>query len=171
MRSWAHAWGTLLTAPLLVVASASASAGAAPGTRAHPYKKGAAVTIDGFRVRVVSVNRNAWPRLRANASNRPPEAGTTYVTVTLRAKSRLPVASVPFVNGTLNAVGPSKLVHSSVVQSCGVISNDVANADLVSAGATVRQNACWQVSTLDAPSLVMFYDRYDGRRPIYFSLK
>ncbi len=144
---------------------------AAPGSRDDPYPVGAVVKMDGFTVRVVSVDPDAWPRIRSgDPSNSPPQAGAAYVLVTIRATNHGDSPGIPFVNGLLQASGRSRVTYNPLADGCGTIPSDVADIDAVSPGASVIEHACWEVEQADVPSLLMYYESYDGGPKTFFAL-
>jgi hypothetical protein len=162
------ALGLVLALALLPVATAAADA----GTRAHPYKRGALVRVDGFAIRVLSIDTNAWKSIRLQGSgNRAPAPGRTDVLVTMRATNRTRLQGIPFVDGELGAMGRFGNAYSSLTGTCGTISRDVSAIDPVLPGKTVVVRTCWQVPTYDAKSLVMSYAPYDGSRKAFFALR
>ena len=180
VRGFAQHGNTRLTAcslalivALLLVGPAAAGTGAGTGTRSHPYKRGTVVKMkDGFWVRVVSVDRHAWRRLMSQSrSNRPPRLGETYVMVTIRATNHGKEQGLPFVDGLLEAVGPSHARYDPFEDGCGVIPSDVENIGAVAPGATAVANACWEVDSSDAASLLMDYTPYAGAGSSFFALR
>lgn len=158
-----------LVLALLLVTSAAADV----GTRAHPYKLGALVRMDGFAIRVLSVDTNAWrsPLRLTRSRDRAPVRGRKDVLVTMRATNRARVQGIPFVNGTLGAIGIATDTYSSLVESCGAIAGDVSTISPVPVGKTVVVHTCWQVPDFEVKSLVMYYAPYDGSRKKYFALR
>jgi hypothetical protein len=150
-----------------------APAGAAMGTREHPYKRGAVVTVDGgFAMRVLSIDSNAWTSARLKRSGgRPPLPGRSDVLVTMQATNRTRADGLPFIDGTLGAIGASGIAYSSITGSCGSIAGDVSSISPVPPGKTVLVYTCWQVSKLDVASLVMFYAPYEDPHRTYFALR
>jgi hypothetical protein len=167
VRGFVALGAVLVTAvALLPVATAAVK----PGTRANPHDRGARVRVDGFVIRVLSTDTNAWTSIRGSG-NRAPARGRTDVLVTMHATNRAGLPGIPFVNGELGAVGRYGTTYSSLVGSCGTIARDVTAIDPVAPGKTVVVRTCWQVPRLDARSLVMSYAPYDGSRTIYFALR
>jgi hypothetical protein len=150
-----------------------ATAAAKPGTRAHPYKRGALVRVDGgFAIRVLSTDTNAWRSIQLQGSgNRAPAPGRSDVLVTMRATNRSRIQGIPFVDGELGAIGRFGNTYSSLTSTCGTITRDVSAIDPAPPGKTVIVRTCWQVPTFDAKSLVMSYAPYDDSRKTYFALR
>ena len=71
----------------------------------------------------------------------------------------------------LGAIGASGASYSSLVGSCGRIKADVSSINSLASGKSAIVHTCWQVSTRDAASLVMYYASYDGSHKTYFSLR
>jgi hypothetical protein len=163
----------MAAAGCVLAVCASVAVAARPGSRNNPYAFGAAgVMPDRFAIRIVSVNRQAWPVLEAaNASNRPPGPGRTYVLVTMRATNRGKRANIPFDDGITAAVSRSGASYNTLANRCGRVPTDVANIDVVPPQHTVTARTCWAVPTAEAASLVMFYKTYDGAPGPYFALR
>jgi len=167
LRRWPVAF---LPLPLSLASVALASAGL--GTRTNPVKFGASVEEGGLATRVVAVDTDAWPSLkRTSPANRRPPAGASDVLVTIQATNHTKTAQIPFVNGTLNAIGASGRTYSSLTLSCGAIPTDVSSISPVPAEKTVAVHTCWQVANLDLKSLVMYYAPYSQGRKVYFALR
>jgi hypothetical protein len=158
--------------PLVLALLAVGPAAADVGTRAHPYKRGALGSVDGFAIRVLTIDSNAWrsPVLE-RARDRKPVPGRRDVLVTMRATNRAKVQGIPFVNGTLGAIEASGAAYSSLIESCGPITGNVSSIDSVPPSKTVIVHTCWQVPNRDAKSLVMYYAPYDGSHKTYFALR
>ncbi len=157
--------------PLLLALLLAAPAAGSVGTRANPYRLGSLVREGGFAARVLAVDTNAWRSLRrANPAARRPAPGFSDVLVTIRVTNRTKTAGIPFVDGALDAVGPSRERYTSLTDSCGTIPGDVSSISPVPAGKTVTVHACWQVWTLDVRSLVMYFAPYGSGRTTYFAL-
>ena len=155
---------------LLMLMAAPALANS--GTHADPYARGTlANSIDGFAIRVLAVNTDAWPVIRsAGASNRRPFLGSTDVLVRIEAINRGRDAGIPFVSGTLNAVGRAGTPYTPFARGCGVIPRDVSTISPISPGKSAVVNVCWQVDDSDVDSLLMVYEPYQGARNVYFAL-
>jgi hypothetical protein len=160
-------YAVVLFVASLVVSAASAE----PGAETHPYKRGVAANVDGFSLRVHSVNTHGWPRIKAASElNAPPKAGTAYVLVTLRMTNRGKSPAIPLVNGVLKAAGKSKATYTPFDPGCGVIPSNIQSLTAVLPGKSVTANTCWQVKKSDVPSLLMFYESYAGTAHTYFAL-
>jgi len=169
--TWLPRWPVALV-PLVLALFLVALAHAGDGTRTNPVKFGAVVEEGGFATRVVAVDTNAWRSLkRTSAANRPPPLGFSDVLVAIQATNHTKSAQIPFVDGTLNAIGASGRSYSSLTLSCGAIPTDVSSISPVPARKTVVVHTCWQVADLDLKSLVMYYAPYSGGRKIYFALR
>ena len=91
--------------------------------------------------------------------------------VTIRATNHGTTQGLPFVDGLLEAVGPSQASYDPFEQGCGVIPRDVGSIGAVAPGATAVANACWKVANSDAASLLMYYKPYAGARSLFFALR
>jgi hypothetical protein len=160
----------LVTALVAVLICGAAAAAVAPGSRHDSTTRDLTVRIGGFDVHVVGKTLNAWPTLRFyNASSLRPGPGLTDVMVTLRAVNRGSDGAIPFVSGTLEAIGKTN-VYTPFAQSCGSIPNDYQNVNVVPPNHSVAVSVCWQVKKADGPALRMFYENYAGGERTFFGL-
>ena len=121
-------------------------------------------------MRVVAAQRKAWPQLAALGDPRP-VPGATDVLVRMRVTNRSRLPAIPFVDGTLDAVGRSTIVYESLAQSCGALPHDYQSSDTLGPGESAVVTTCWQVARADAASLLMWYDRYAGGGRTFFALR
>jgi len=134
------------------------------GTRANPWPVGAQAGDSTWKLKVNSVNFDAWPLIQAaNMFNSPPPAGAVDVlaslTVSYVGSSN---ASLDFdFHINLGTVGASGVVYRSYIQSCGVEPDpNILDFTTLLQGATVTYNECWQVPTSDIPTLALYYDQW-----------
>jgi RTX calcium-binding nonapeptide repeat (4 copies) len=142
-----------------------------PGTtRDNPIPIGTAATLsDGWRISVVAVTPDATQAVLAeNQFNDPPVSGKQFFLVTVTATYTAAGSSSFDGFFRLRAVGPSAVSYATFTDSCGVIPNDISNAETFTGG-TITGNVCWQVLTSDASGLVM-YDDPGLAQNIYFAL-
>ena len=108
---------------------------------------------------VVAVNSDARAEVLAeNQFNDPPQEGSQFYMVTVRAKY-LGEGSDRF-NASLKAVGQSSVVHTD---SCGVLPNDLFFTPEVFTGGEISGNVCWEIAETDAESLEMFAETLGSR--------
>ena len=135
--------------------------------------KGEEIAEDHFEIMVIDVVPDATSMVLAeNQFNDPPEAGSQFFMVTLRAKYLGP-GSTTFDGGfRLRAVGTKGIVYTTFEDSCGVVPNELTDPELFTNG-TIEGTACWQIASSDADSLIMFLDEhflsFTGER-VWFSL-
>jgi hypothetical protein len=172
VRLWAGVAAVISALALSAAAFGSAATGST-GTRTDPFKRGAVVLVGGgFAVRVVSVDTKASRMLAAGTDGiRGAPPGQTDVLVTMRATNRAKVAGIPFVDGSLGAIGAAGAPYSSLTESCGTVPSDVSTISPIPAGKSETVRTCWQVVKLDADTLVMFYEPYSGAPRMYFALR
>lgn len=146
----------------------------AVGTRENPVPKGTPVNLgDGWQVKVTSVDANATQQvLQRNSFNKSPTEGQQFFIATLQATFN-GQSSAKFDGGfRMRAVGAAAVSYSTFDNPCGVIPNEIADAETFTGG-TITGNLCWAIRSSDADSLVM-YDTGAGfstpAKRIYLSL-
>ena len=137
------------------------------GMREKPVPLGTSMRLgNGWEMTVVAVNPDASTEVLAeNQFNDPPQDGSQFYMVTVRAKY-LGEGSDRF-NVSLKAVGQSAVVHTD---SCGVLPNDLAFTPEVFTGGGISGNVCWEIASTDAESLEMFFDPWISGERIWFAL-
>jgi Ca2+-binding RTX toxin-like protein len=145
---------------------------AQPGTtRENPVPRGVTVTLgDGWQVRVDAVNPNATDAVLAeNMFNDPPAPGKQFFIATLTATYSGAGSSRLDGSFRFRAVGASAVSYTTFNDSCGVIPNDMPDTEVFTGG-TISGNICWQVTSGDASTLVMYDDPLLDAQRIYFAL-
>lgn len=71
----------------------------------------------------------------------------------------------------LRVVGPKSVSYSTFDNSCGVIPDEITDAEVFSGG-TIEGNVCWAVKEEDAENLVMYDDplSFDDVERVFLSL-
>ena len=143
------------------------------GSRGNPIPFGQAVRVDSWEISVVKTVPDATKDvLQENPWNDPPEKGSQFFMVSVKAKY-LGSNSARFDGSyRLRALGPSGLVYTTFENSCGVIPNELSDPELFRGG-QIEGAECWQIASEDADSLVMIlYPDFlsDGKR-VWFSLQ
>ena len=134
-----------------------------------------ATLSDGWRLQVVSVVPNANSAVQGyRPLNRAPAGGNQYFMVQVRVTRAVPTAP-PFLGEIrLRAVGDQGGFYSGITQSCGSVPGGLSGPEGFS-GDTGTGNVCWQISTADADSLVLFdnvsYSPMDPSQRVFFALK
>lgn len=158
--------GAVAIAGLAIVGSATAD-------RKHPVPKGkSAKTSEGWVVRVMKTDRDAWPEIHAeNEFNDPPKPGQKMVMVTIRATwmGKEETGSPIMLVALLKSVGRSNVGYSAS-NSCGVLPGSLTEHDDVFKRGTITGTVCWQVRARDTRSLVMYADTFITGKPVYFAL-
>ena len=113
--------------------------------------------------------------LRENSFNDPPEQGNQFHIVRVKAKYLGPGSAHFDAGGRLKALGNRSVVYQTFGegQSCGVIPDSFDSYRELFTGGEIEGNECWQISSDDADSLIMFLeaDHYSGEPRIWFSLR
>ena len=111
--------------------------------------------------------------LDENPLNDPPEDGSQFYIVRVRAMYLGPDSTQFNGSYRLRVLGDSGVVYSTFENSCGVTPDSLPDPELFTNG-TVEGNECWEIASADADSLMMFLEPYSsylgGSRP-WFSLK
>lgn len=138
-----------------------ASASGAAGTRDDPYPMHTAVSLsDGWVIVVNSVTPDATADVLAeNSFNDPPEPGTQFFIANISATYEGPTSDKFDGSFRLRAVGPTSVSYSTFENSCGVIPDEITDAEVFTDG-TIEGNICWAVKEEDAPALVMYDDPF-----------
>jgi len=127
------------------------------GTRETPIPLGKEVALgDGWRMKVDSATPDATAAiLDFNSFNDPPAAGRQFfmvrvtVTYTGQGSDAFDGAFRP------RAVGAEALGYSGFENSCGDIPDELSENEVFTGG-TISGNACWEVRSGDAASLVLY---------------
>lgn len=114
---------------------------------------------------------DSWRQIKAeNQFNDPPEPGTQFYMVTLKAKNVGP-SKAGLHTSYLRTVGTAVgWVYTPFGDSCGVIPNDLYREVLPTFETEI--NVCWQVASKDLPTLMMFWESLGlpGEHDVWFSL-
>lgn len=146
------------------------------GTRESPYAIGATVTVGDYEVTVIDVVPDALDLVMAeNQFNDPPAPGNQFFLVTVGLKYLGTETANPF-DLSFNAVGASNVGYDgfSEASSCGVVPNDIFTLPELFPGGEAQVNACWQISSADADSLVMYIEpsfSFDGGDRVFFAIR
>lgn len=126
-------------------------------TLTNPYPFGATVPVGaGWSMRVVSITPNATDAVLArNQFNDPPAAGNQFFIARVSATFNGTGSDSFDASFRLRAVGAAAVSYSTFENSCGVIPDEISDAD-VFPGGTIEGNVCWAIRSSDADSLVMY---------------
>ena len=155
-------------APRQVVESpTAASSTPAPkqvfGIREMPVPFGTTATVrfnetDHWEITVLGVQPDATSAvLAAYQFNDAPEEGNQFFIVTVRAKYLGPDSTRFSGSLRLRSLGDSGVVYTTFQNRCGVVPDVLPDPELFTNG-MVEGNVCWQITSSDANSLVMFKD-------------
>jgi hypothetical protein len=126
---------------------------------------------DGWVVKVATVDRNAWPEVRAeNQFNDPPKAGHTFVMARLVATYRGSKARDLIFESDFEAVGKSNVAYQTFDDSCGVVPNELPSKRVFQGG-TVAGNVCWSVKRTDVATLLMYWEDFITERAFFWKLR
>ena len=175
---WAKDGGKLFQivcpAPIKLAMTAATQAARPAGTRATANALGATGTAGAFRITINSVSLDAAATIQAASSrNAAPPAGMTDVMINVTITyTGFETGAAQAVSSALRAVGQSRNVgYSSVRNSCGpVLPNDVGPSGDLSTNQSATGNLCYQVSTVDIPTLMLYWDAGATKAP-WWSLR
>ena len=148
------------------------------GSRENPVPFGTTVevkgeeTTDHWEITVLGTTPDATAIvLSKNPYNDPPEEGNQFYIVRVQAKYLGPDSTEFWGSYRLRALGAGGVVYTTFEHSCGVIPDELPDPELF-AGGTVEGNVCWQISSGDADSLMVFLEPegYSDRNRTWFSL-
>ena len=118
---------------------------------------------DHWEITVIDVFPDSTEEVLAeNMFNNAPEDDTQFFIVKVRVKYLGPRSNQFSWGGRLKAIGDRKVVYSRYDNSCGVSPNPVPESELFTGG-EVEGNACWQIESSEATSLVMFVESENRR--------
>lgn len=145
----------------------------ATGTRENPFPLGATVDLgDGWSVTVNEVQPNARKAIQEeNQFNAPPAPGQRFFLISITATYNGD-GSASFDGGyRLRAVGRTNVSYSTFENSCGVIPDELTNAEVFSGG-TISGTICWAVDAEDSRNLVMYDDPFSfvDRERVFLAL-
>jgi len=155
--------------------SLASAIGPVIGSRQNPYPMGQDVKLsDGWNIKVVSVTPNANSIVAAtNQFNKAPKAGGQFFMVRLRY-TRTGSDPKRFLGGyRMRVLGSNNVAYTTFQNSCGVIPEDLTFGSEVYTNGSLEGNVCWQVSSSEVGSLVMFDDNFSigGGTREYLGLK
>lgn len=128
---------------------------------------------DGLKIEVVSVNRNAWPLIKAqNQFNDPPLAGRLMLMVTIRVTNVEGSSDPPvqLTSSDFRLIGSRNEVYNTFSDetNCGVVPDEVDG--VVARNSSMDGNICFQVPDQET-EFTLIYERYSGDYPaVYFPL-
>jgi hypothetical protein len=131
------------------------------GARSNPFPLGTRAANDSWAITVNSTNFDAWPVVQAaNEFNSPPSPGGQDVlanlSITYLGAGSTSLSSLIV---DLGVVGQGGVEYTSFTNDCGVVpSPSEIDYNTLFSGATIQLNLCWQVSSVDVPSLEMVYN-------------
>lgn len=156
------------------VAPTKAASGPA-GTFANPVPVGDEVTLPGdWTVKVVDVVPDGTEQVMSeNQFNDPPAEGRQFFLVRLAMTNNSSAPSSYRSVARFSAVGKSAVAYESFDAYCGVVPEELPDAE-VFPGGSIEGYVCWSIDSGDADSLVMFADSsvtFDQDDRVYFSLQ
>jgi hypothetical protein len=176
------AGGARLVAIVLVVTGLLA--GAFPGaaiagsdgdgaSRDRPIPLGETGQLDDYDLTVISVTPDADEVVAAeNQFNEAPAEGNQFFIARVEVTYTGSETGNPGFDLNLQAVGASNTGYTTFEDSCGTIPDGGYGVGELFEGGTVEYNACWQVASEDAESLVMYVEplfSFDAE-PVWFAL-
>ena len=109
--------------------------------------------------------------LAENMFNDPPEPGTQFYMVLVEAKYLGSGSSEIGSDLDFSTLGQSGVAYKTFDPGCGVIPDELPVYTEVFSGGSVQGWLCWQVSSDDADSLLVFVDEFLGTNRVWFDLK
>ncbi len=169
-------WFSLGNAPMATPVPATGlkdSTSALPSSRTEPIPVGTASLVGSFAVKVLSVEPDATDLIVTSESfNEPPAAGNQFYMVTVSVTNEGEETTSPWWALTFNAVGDQAIGYGENTNSCGYIPDSSYDVPDLAPGESAEFNVCWQVSTAEAPSLVMYVDTgYGGEGRAWFDIQ
>lgn len=143
-----------------------------PGNRLNPYPLGTAVvTSDGWTVKVNSATLDADSQVEAVNNQPPPPAGEQYTLVDLTMTA--PMGGGPFdLHDFLFFEQQMQANFQYAPDTCEPPPPDLGTVGLVTSGASVTGNLCYEIATKDAATLMLtgFAPTGTSPRPVWFAL-
>lgn len=171
-------WFSLGNAPMATPEAGSglkntSTTTALPNSRTEPIPVGTSSKVGSYAVSVVAVEPDATDQLVNDTTfNDPPADGNQFYLVTVSVTNEGDAAISPWWDLTFNAVGAEAIGYTESTNSCGYVPNGAYEAPELAPGESAEFNVCWQVSSDEAPSLVMYVDAgYGGEGRTWFAIQ
>lgn len=131
------------------------------------------VPTEHWELTVLETTPDAWEVIIAeNQFNDPPQEGHQFYMVRVRAKYLGPDSTMMLGNLDMKTLGDSSVVYSGFDTYCGVIPDELDEFTELFTGGQLEGNDCWQISSADVDSLVMFAELgLINRTRVWFSLR
>lgn len=125
----------------------------------NPLELGRVVQVGDWRLRVASIQPDATDDIMAEYEyNDPPGDDEQFFQIGLEATYAGEDSGTFWTDITLKVVGESAVAYESFDASCGVISNDITNSGETFPGGINIGDACWNIKSSDADSLVLIVE-------------
>jgi hypothetical protein len=142
------------------------------GTRELPIPFGSEGLSGEWRIRVLGTIRDATALVLAeNQFNEPPPADRQFYIAKVRV-TYTGAGSESFDGSyRLRAVGNEAVEYTTFYDSCGVIPDEITDAEVFTGG-TIEGHLCWSIRSADAASLVMYDDgpAFTDASRVFFAL-
>lgn len=125
-------------------------------TRSDPLGAGETLVVGDLEIQVLSVDYDAWPKIRAtNRFNDPPPTGQLFVMTTLSVTSRGKSDSTTSISKhDFDLVGDAGVLYRPFMNSCGVIPGELGAT--LYGGGKAQGNTCHAVRD-DDDHLILVY--------------
>lgn len=159
----------------VIVCGMSLTGGTALGqdSRDAPAPLGTAAAVGDYDVTVLDVTADASALVAAeNQFNDPPAAGKQFFMARIGIVYNGAEPGTPWLDLSFKAVGASGIGYTVFDNSCGVIPEEASGFSDLFEGASIEFNVCWEITSDDADSLVMYVEQtfaFDTQ-PVWFSL-
>jgi hypothetical protein len=127
----------------------------------EPIALGKAGQVGDFLVEVLDAQPDATEAVLAyDTFNDPPEAGSQFYLARVRVTYVGETKGTPSFDLNVQAVGENSVEYTTSDNSCGWVPDTVGSASELFPGGEVAYNVCWQITSADEESLVMFVEPY-----------
>lgn len=142
-------------------------------SRYSPIGRGRVGAVGDYEVTVIDYTPEATDVvLNENQFNEPPAEGYQFAIAQVSVTYTGDASGEPGFDLDFQSVGDSAVGYTTYDPGCGVYPDDQYSAGELFTDGTVEYNVCWQISSLDEDSLVMYVDHptdFDAE-PVWFSL-
>lgn len=142
-------------------------------SRQSPLVYGTVGRVGEYDVRVITTIPDATSTVLAeNTFNEPTQAGHQFYLARVEVTYRGPSSDDPLYGLEFQAVGNLNRGYDESRADCGVAPDSASDVGELFSGGTAQFNVCWQVSSEDTESLVMYVDPNFGEpeERVWFSL-
>ena len=141
-------------------------------SRETPYPFGATVSLsDSWSLKILSITPDATQAvLDENMFNDPPATGKQFFIARVQATYNGSGSKRFDGDYRLRAVGQSAVTYTTFNNSCGVIPDDLPDP-LTFTGGSIVGNLCWEITSSDAGSLIVYDSPFLGKTGNFMALR